>query len=321
MWVRLLERIKVIDRQAARFGMVETGLYHFTKEPEPPVEDEDDSDELVDPLEVPIDESDVRNIVASKIEDPSYIEVDSSEFTLGAANETGLEETNNDLDVASKNEIVDEEPGDIVVNMPVLNNSLNTDDGRPVDDFIDNLSESRLDEYLTEAVQAATDGVGRVTIMPTVNPKAREFRTRDDTSESEGSEVEKPYQLLMHQNKEWRSMSAHVFKNKNKRAEVGMYRPCFKNVHTVVMGDSSLRSFRRLNHEIKGHVFVAYRNDLKTIFYIFMIHKLYINSVASISVFNQYQVVSSRSNWRISSDPVVLIETETYETDVFERVF
>ena len=126
--------------------MVETGLYHFTKEPEPQAEDEGDSDELVDPLEVPIDESDVRNVVASKLEDPSYIEVDSSEFTLGAANEAGTEEAPNDLDVASKNEVTEEEPGDVVVNMPVLNNSLNTDDGRPVDDFIDNMSESRLDE-------------------------------------------------------------------------------------------------------------------------------------------------------------------------------
>ena len=62
-------------------------------------------------------------------------------------------------------------------------------------------------------------------------------------------------------------MSAHVFKNKNKSMEVGMYRPCFKNVHTVVMGDSSLRSFKRLNHEIKGHVFVAYRIDYEILTY------------------------------------------------------
>ena len=266
MWVRLLERIKVIDRQAVKFGRVDTGLYHFTKEPEPVIEeDETDSDETVNPLEVPVDESEVNNVAASKMDEPSYIEVDSCEFTLGGANESVVgneaEGTQSDNVDASLTGEDGDEPGDVVVSMPILNNSINTDDGGPVDDLIDNLSEAKLDEYLIEAVKVAEETNTPAIIAPTVNPKAREFRTRDDTSDSESSDSQKPYQLLMHQNKQWRSMSAHVFKNKDKRAEVGMYRPCFKNVHTMVLGDSSLRSFRRLNHEIKGHVFVAYRND------------------------------------------------------------
>ena len=257
MWVRLLERIKVIDRQVSRDGRVETGLYHFTKEPEVEPEEDGDSEETVNPLDVPVDESEVNNVVASKIEHPSIIEVDSSEFTLGGVAATA--EVTKDTVDASNERVDDDEPGDIVVNMPVLNSSINTDDGGYIDDVIDNLSEARLDEYLAETSLDGNGELENAAIAPTVNPVAREFRTRDDTSESENSEAGKPYQNLMHQNRQWRSLSAHIFKNKNKKAPVGMYRPCFKNVHTVVLGDSSLRSFSRLNYEVKGHVFVAYR--------------------------------------------------------------
>ena len=76
-------------------------------------------------------------------------------------------------------------------------------------------------------------------------------RTRDDSNSNMTHQV--PTQNL-------RQVSAWCRKRTNGRDTLSaMRRPCLNRINTVVLGDSTLRAFARLQVKMPGHCIISYR--------------------------------------------------------------
>ena len=119
---------------------------------------------------------------------------------------------------------------------------------------IDDSSNFELEfEYLNRdnLVESPAQFVTRDTTPPTpADPET--FSTRDDNGNNN---------LTRHvQVQDLRQVSAWCRKRTNGRDTLGtMRRPCLNRINTVVLGDSSVRSFARLQVKMPGHCIISYR--------------------------------------------------------------
>ena len=182
----------------------------------------------------------------------------------------GANSTNHDASVdTSDGNIGTSEPGDIIVNVPELEGSDIEDSAAEnlpdavVEDLVDQLDEVNLDNILRDfvdiAAQANQDNADILT-DETINHPTRDDSPQPGTSNSTNDASESG-DIRLRNVSMLRKMSLHLFKgskNRNQKTPWAMKRPCLKGINKLIMSDSTLRAFARLNGTFPGTAIVAY---------------------------------------------------------------